>query len=68
MRTVKTYRLGHDDYVIYALPSRKKALLRMESTHSGPVYDMIERRMVEGGVPEPWPKFEAIPTSSLSVG
>ena len=68
MRTVKTYRLGTDDYVIYVLPSRRKAVQRMEETFGGPVFDLIERRMVEGGVPEPWPVVKAIPTSSLSVG
>ena len=57
MRVVKAYRLGHDDYATYILPSKRKSVQQMEQSW-GKVYSLIERREIEGGIPEPWLKAE----------
>ena len=57
MRTVKAFRLGHDDYVTFILPSKRKAAAEMEASW-GKVYSLIERRDIEGGIPQPWQRVE----------
>lgn len=61
MRTVKTYRLGTDDYVAYILPNTRDYAARLEQSW-GSVYSLIERCEVRGCVPEPWlPLSKAAP-------
>jgi hypothetical protein len=58
MNTVKTYRLGADDYVLYVLPNRREYADRLEAT-MGTVYSLIERAEIKGCIPEPWPRLAA---------
>ena len=57
MKIIKAYRLGHDDTVSYIIPSKRKAYDQMDRTW-GKVYDLRERREIEGGIPSPWQKTE----------
>ncbi len=56
MKTVKTYRLGSDDYVTYALPGKRAYGARLDETW-GTVYSFIERCEIKGCIPEPWPRL-----------
>lgn len=57
MKTVKAYRLGHDDYVTYELPSKRSVHRQLEESW-GSVYSLVERKTVEGGIPQPWNRIE----------
>jgi len=57
MKTIKAYRLGHDDEVTYILPSRRKAIEQLESTKAK-VFVLSERREIEGGIPLRWERVE----------
>ena len=57
MQIVKAYRLGSDTYSTYIIPSKRKAVQQLEQSW-GKVYSLIERREIEGGIPEPWQKTE----------
>lgn len=57
MKTIQAYRLGHDDYVSYSLPSKREAIRNSEATWAK-VYDFRERREVEGGLPMAWQRAE----------
>lgn len=52
MKIIRSYRLADDGYSVYSIPSRKQAVAQMDDTW-GTVYDFIERRKVEGGIPKP---------------
>lgn len=56
MKTVKTYRLGSDDYVLYCLPKRREYGARLDETW-GTVHSFIERCEIKGCIPEPWPRL-----------
>jgi hypothetical protein len=57
MRIVKAYRLGSDDYATYTLPSKRKSIEQIEASWAK-VYDLVERREIEGGVPLRWERIE----------
>lgn len=62
MRKIKVYRLGDDSYVTYEVPSRREAIAHAEDTF-GRQFDRIERKHVEGGLPQLWPKWLEITKS-----
>lgn len=63
MKIIRAYRLTDDGYSVYSIPSRKQAVSQMEDTW-GTVYDFIERRKVEGGIPKPIERVRDVRGSS----
>lgn len=57
MKIVRAYRLGDDSYSVYQLPKPRDAVAQMRDTW-GTVYNMIERRTLEGGIPKPIERLE----------
>jgi len=52
MKIIRAYRLGDDGYSVYRIPSPKQSVQQMNDTW-GSVYNLIERRVLEGGIPKP---------------
>jgi len=57
MKIVRAFRLGDDGTSTYQLPSMKQSVQQMKDTW-GSVYNMIERRTLEGGIPKPIQRLE----------
>lgn len=57
MKIVRAYRLGDDGTSVYQIPTMKQSVQQMKDTW-GSVYNMIERRTLEGGIPKPIQRLE----------
>lgn len=56
MPMIKVYSLEEEGYVYYDVPTKEAAMRRSEQTW-GTSYDRVERKHIEGGIPEVWKRI-----------